>query len=145
MKNLFIGKESKREALRKERLITSFNEEIVYLTIASLEEEIGDVTKTADSITVSVKASHPYLAEGLEKLYRFLDLEEIPDSVEIGDPVVNLDDYQNPTSSLVIKVDCDLDDIDTTYGEFVEFLKDRSTTHFAKLFKEIEDKEAALL
>ena len=141
LKNMYV----QREALRKERIVLSFDEEIVYLAIGALEVEVADVEKKTDVFNVSIKSTNPYLGEGLEKLYRFLDLEEIPDNIEIGDPVVNLDDYNNPKSSLIIKVDCDLDDLDTVYGEFVEFLKDRSTNYFARRFNELEEKEAALL
>ena len=146
LKDLFI----KREALRDERLDIESDESKTYFAIASIEEHVEDVMRDEDvydEFIVIIKTTNQYLEEGVGKLKEIISSEEIPEGISIGEAefLVDVSPDDEPISSLEIRVNCDLDHLNEKYECFVEFLKEKATTHFARLFKDLEDKEAAAL
>lgn len=142
LKDMFV----KKEELRKEQLVIAFDEELVYLTIASLQEEVVDVEKdTDDSFTVTVRSSNPYLGEGMDKLEEIISPEVFPDGIVVNPSNVDTDTYDDPVATLTIDVFCDLDSLDKTYESFVDFLKEKATKYFAVKFMELEKAQAASL
>lgn len=136
LKDMFV----KKEELRKEQIVIAFDEELVYLTIASLQEEVVDVDKGDDSgsFAVTIRSSIPYLGEGMEKLQEIIPPEDFPDSIRVNDTNVDTSTYDEPVATLTIDVYSDLDNLDETYKSFVEFLKERATKYFATKNLELE-------
>ena len=141
LKDMFV----KKEELRKEQIVIAFDEELVYLTIASLQEEVVDVEKdTDDSFTVTVRSSNPYLGEGMDKLQDILSPEDFPDGIVVNPSNVDTSNFDEPVATLTIDVYSDLDSLDESYKSFVEFLKERATKYFAMKHLELEKSQASL-
>ena len=141
LKDMFV----KKEELRKEQIVIAFNEELVYLTIASLQEEVVDVEKdTDDSFTFTVRSSNPYLGEGMDKLQEIISPEDFPDGIVVNPSNVDTSNFDEPVATLTIDVYSDLDSLDESYKSFVEFLKERATKYFAMKYLELEKSQASL-